>query len=66
MSKHKKGDVVVATKDIGGYVRENVSKGSTGVVTESPWFGDATVLFTVTSLFGDKKVAVTVTDDEVR
>jgi hypothetical protein len=39
--------------------------GSKGVVTESPWFGDATVLFTVTGMFGDKKVAVTVNDNEV-
>jgi hypothetical protein len=42
-----------------------VPKGSKGVVTESPWFGDATVLFTVTGMFGDKKVAVTVNDNEV-
>lgn len=49
MSKHKKSDDVFATKDIGGVIRDSERKGSTGGVTESPWFGDATVLFTVSA-----------------
>lgn len=66
MAKHSKGDMVVAVKDIGGIMRDHVPKGSEGVVVEAPWLSDPTVLFTVKTLMGEKKVRIRVSPDEIR
>ncbi len=66
MTKFNKGDLVAAITDIGGFVRELVPRGSEGVVVEAPMWGDAVVLFSVKGFLSDKKVRITVSDDEVR
>lgn len=39
---YKKGDDVVAKKDLGGVVRDSVRAGSKGTVTETNAFGEPT------------------------
>ncbi len=66
MTKLNKGDKVVAAKDIGGFAREHVPKGSVGYVTDAGWANRAEVTFKVSSFWGDdKKLTVRVDDDEV-
>lgn len=61
-----KGDRVIATKNIGGVLRESVPKGSEGVVTQAGGWGSETkVLFTISGLMGDRKVEVRVESGEV-
>ena len=64
---HDKGDRVVATKDIGGTLRDFVPKGSKGVITASGWTAPTKVLFTIEGGFfsGKKQVEITVSDDEI-
>jgi len=61
-----RGDRVIATKDIGGW-RENVPKGSRGVITDpGGWSSNTTVEFTVNGgFFDDRQVSVTVEDGEI-
>lgn len=60
------GDKVVATKDIGGFARERVPKGSLGVVVKTPWGSRTRVVFTVSSVWsGDKKIEIDVDKDEI-
>lgn len=67
MAKYSKGDMVVSVKDIGGVMRGFVPKGTEGVVVEAPWFGDPTVLFTITGALGGKKqVRINVSTTEIR
>lgn len=66
MTRFNKGDLVAAIKDIGGFAREFVPRGSEGVVVDAPMWGDAVVLFTVNGFLSDKKVRITVSDDEIR
>lgn len=67
MAKYSKGDMVVSVKDIGGVMRDFVPKGTEGVVVEAPWFGDPTVLFTITGALGGKKqVRINVSTTEIR
>lgn len=66
MTRFNKGDPVAAIKDIAGFAREFVPRGSEGVVVDAPMWGDAVVLFTVNGFLNDKKVRITVSDDEVR
>lgn len=55
-----------AIKNIGGFAREFVPRGSEGVVVEAPRWGDAVALFTVKGFLNDTKVRITISDDEVR
>lgn len=68
MASFRQGEQVVAVKDIGGIARDYVPKGSEGVVIESGWATPTRVQFTVKGgLFSsDKKVTITVGDDEIR
>lgn len=67
MTKFNKGDKVVAAKDIGGFTREHVPKGSVGYVTDAGWGNRAEVTFKVSGGFlsGEKKVSIRVDDDEI-
>lgn len=67
MSKFSPGERVVATKDIGGVLRDSVPKGTRGVVTEAGWMSQTRVLFSVKGAgFADaRKVEVTVDDAEI-
>lgn len=67
MAKARKGDVVVAIKDIGGLVRELVPAGSQGVVTSAGW-GSTRAMFTVKGILGGtaKKVEIRIEDHEYR
>jgi hypothetical protein len=60
------GDRVIATKDIGGW-RENVPKGSRGVIVDpGGWSSNTTVEFTVNGgFFADRQVSVTVEEGEI-
>jgi len=62
-----KGDRVIATKDIGGWFRDGVPKGTPGVVTDpGGWNSSTTVEFTVNGgFFDDRQVSITVEDDEI-
>jgi hypothetical protein len=66
MTKFNNGDLVAAIKDIGGFALEFVPRGPEGVVVEAPLWEDAVVLFTVKGFLNDKKVRITISDDEVR
>jgi hypothetical protein len=67
MSKFTAGDQVVAVKEIGGFLRDHIPKGSRGVVSEAGWGQPTKVLFTVKGGFwsGDKRVEITVEEDEI-
>ena len=64
----RKGEQVVAVKDIGGFMRDLVPKGSQGIVVDCGWATPTKVQFTVKGgLFSmDKKVTINVSDDEIR
>ena len=66
MASHRRGETVVAVKDIGGILRDPVPAGSQGVVIESGWATPTKVQFTVKGWLADKKVTITVGDDEIR
>ena len=59
-----RGDTVVARKQIGGFLREPVPAGTTGVVVDTGG-GTYKVVFTINSAFGDRQVVTSVTPDEV-
>lgn len=67
MTKFNKGDKVVAAKDIGGFARDHVPKGSVGYVTDAGWGNRAEVTFKVAGGFlsGEKKVTIRADDDEI-
>lgn len=66
MAQFTKGQRVVATKDIGGVLRDSVPKGAQGVVTEASW-GTIRVLFTIPGgMFSSQRQAeITVSSDEI-
>lgn len=64
MSRFNAGDRVVATKNIGGFLRDAVDKGTHGVVTKAGW-GQLRVLFTIHGFFGDHQVEMDVSEDEI-
>ncbi|WP_434181466.1 hypothetical protein RI685_16215 (plasmid) [Clavibacter michiganensis] len=51
MAKPSVGTQVVAIKDIGGFLRPHIPKGTRGVVTKAGW-GEFKVLFTIGKMFG--------------
>lgn len=56
----------MAVKNIGGFMRDSVPKGTEGVVLESGW-GVLRVKFTQKRMFlGDKSVVIEVNADEIR
>jgi hypothetical protein len=59
-----RGETVVARKEIGGFLREPVPAGTTGVVVDRGG-GTYKVVFTIASVFGDRQVETSVTPDEV-
>jgi hypothetical protein len=58
------GDKVVATKDIGGFMRPSIPKGTSGVITVASW-GELKVLFTVKGWMSDKQHEVNVDKNEI-
>ncbi|MGN7187050.1 hypothetical protein [Microbacterium enclense] len=61
----RKGETVVAMKNIGGFARTFVPQGAFGIVTRSGWTG-ADVVFTIRRRWTpDETVFVTVYPDEV-
>lgn len=68
MAGFRRGESVVAIKDIGGYARDFVPKGSQGVVVDCGWATPTKVQFVVKGgMFTmDKKVTITVQDQEIR
>lgn len=67
MSRHSKGDRVVALQEInGGWTKSDVPKGSKGVVTDASWFGsNCDVLFHIEGFWSDSDVELNVNDDQV-
>lgn len=67
MGKFTAGDQVVAVKDIGGFWRDQIPKGTRGVISEAGWGQPTRVLFAVTGGFwsGDMRVEITVDEDEI-
>lgn len=66
MSKFSKGDIVVAKRDIGGFFRESVPKGTKGVVLEGGWLDRPTVLFKVNHFWsGEEAIEMIVDDDDI-
>ncbi|MGW5453045.1 hypothetical protein [Nocardia sp. NPDC003979] len=60
---YKKGDEVVANKDLGGIVRDSVGAGSKGTVTGTDAFGNPTK---VAFRDGDRTKEIRVNGREVR
>lgn len=58
------GDKVIATKDIGGFMRQHIPKGTSGVVTKAGW-GELKVLFTIKGWMGDKQYEMDVDKNEI-
>lgn len=65
MSRYAKGQRVIATEDLGGFFTDSVPKGTTGVVVESPMFGNATVHFEWPGFFGNNESKKTVADNQI-
>lgn len=59
------GDTVITMRDIGGFARPFVARGTVGVVTFSNW-GRTEVLFTVRGWLRNRNVFVTVYAGEVQ
>lgn len=60
----EKGDQVVAVRDLGGFLREPVPKGTRGVVVDV-FGGDYKVQFNISGFTGNRQVVVSVRKDEV-
>ncbi|MCP3427261.1 hypothetical protein NBM05_14915 [Rothia sp. AR01] len=65
MSSFSKGQKVMPTRELGGFFRDPVPKGATGVVVESPFLSQAQVHFQWSGVFFGGEATVTVDDDEI-
>jgi hypothetical protein len=66
MAALREGDEVVAVKDFGGFLREQIPAGARGRVESAPWLAPARVTFDLHDFWrGHRKVTVEVQPDEV-
>jgi len=68
MGRFRAGDQVASIKDIGGWTRDSVPKGTPGVVIEADsWSSDALVRFRIPGgwFSNDRTVDVRVSNDEI-